>query len=136
MSVWRAVVTFLGGWTRRWAEPVVAPRHPAPDGDSGDDDAGDGDEAFFPDPVEIPITDSIDLHYFPPADVGEIVDAYLEAAAERGFREVRIIHGRGRGVQRNRVRIHLERSPHVEAFEDAPGDRGGWGATLAKLRVD
>ena len=60
----------------------------------------------------------------------------LEAAVERGFREVRIIHGPGRGVQRNRVRRHLERSPWVEAFEDAPGDRGGWGATIAWLYED
>jgi DNA-nicking Smr family endonuclease len=89
---------------------------------------------FGPDPVEIPIGDALDLHYFPPRDVGAIVDAYLEAAAERGLREVRIIHGRGRGVQRHRVHAHLARSPHVERFEEAPGDRGGWGATLVWLR--
>ena len=99
---------------------------------SGSDD--EDDDPGLPDPVVIPIEDSIDLHFFPPRDVGEIVDAYLEAAAERGFREVRIIHGRGRGVQRHRVRIHLERSPHVEAFRDAPAERGGWGATLVWLR--
>jgi DNA-nicking Smr family endonuclease len=89
----------------------------------------------FPEPVEIPIGDSLDLHYFPPRDIGEIVDAYLEAAAERGFREVRIIHGRGRGVQRHRVHQHLARSPFVERFSEAPADRGGWGATLVWLRV-
>jgi len=100
---------------------------------SGADD--EDDEPGLPDPVVVPIEDSIDLHYFPPRDVGEIVDAYLEAAAERGFREVRIIHGRGRGVQRHRVHVHLERSPHVESFRDAPADRGGWGATLVWLRV-
>ena len=53
-----------------------------------------------------------------------MVDAYLEAAFEKGLRELRIIHGRGRGVQRNRVRVHLERSPYVLRFQDAPGDRG------------
>jgi len=128
------VTAFLGRRTRRQGEPVVASApDSAPDPDGGE---ADGEDDFFPDPVEIPITDSIDLHYFPPGDVGEIVDAYLEAAAERGFREVRIIHGRGRGVQRNRVRIHLERSRYVESFDDAPGDRGGWGATLATLRTD
>jgi DNA-nicking Smr family endonuclease len=94
----------------------------------------DDDGPFGDDPVEIPIEDSIDLHYFPPSDVGAIVDAYLEAAAERGFREVRIIHGRGRGVQRHRVHQHLARNAYVERFEDAPGDRGGWGATLVWLR--
>ena len=52
-----------------------------------------------------------------------------------GLRELRLIHGRGRGVQRNRVRVHLERCPFVERFEDAPGDRGGWGATLVWLRA-
>jgi hypothetical protein len=135
MGLWRELVTLLGRWTRRRAGSVVASRPSLPEeSDTGVD--RDDDEPFFPDPVEIPITDSIDLHYFPPSDVGEIVDAYLEAAAERGLREVRIIHGRGRGVQRHRVRIHLERSPHVESFADAPGDRGGWGATLARLRVD
>src|SRR2546422_1019365 len=92
------------------------------------------DEGPFSEPVAIPIGDSLDLHYFPPRDVGEIVDAYLEAAAERGFREVRIIHGRGRGVQRHRVHQHLARSPHVERFTEAPADRGGWGATLVWLR--
>ena len=86
--------------------------------------------------VVIPIEESIDLHLFRPSEIGDVVDGYLEAAVERGFREVRIIHGRGRGVQRNRVRRHLERSPFVEAFEDAPGDRGGWGATIAWLRPE
>lgn len=62
-----------------------------------------------------------------------MVEAYLEAAQERGFREVRIIHGRGRGVQRDRVRRVLERSPRVARFADAPGERGGWGATLVWL---
>ena len=91
-------------------------------------------EEFGPDStVVVPIEESIDLHFFPPRDVGEIVDAYLEAARERGFREVRIIHGRGRGVQRHRVHRHLARSPHVDSFEEAPADRGGWGATLARL---
>ncbi len=144
MSLAQRLRAWLGGRTRRRDEPVVASDPvPAEADESGTGDSSDSGEAEddeegepFPEPVEIPITDSIDLHYFPPKDVGEIVDAYLEAAAERGFREVRIIHGRGRGVQRNRVRIHLERSPYVEAFDDAPGDRGGWGATLAILRVD
>jgi len=97
--------------------------------------SGENDGPFFPDPVEIPIGDSIDLHWFPARDAGEIVDAYLEAAAERGFREVRIVHGRGRGVQRHRVRQHLARSALVERYADAPGDRGGWGATLVWLRA-
>ena len=93
----------------------------------------DGDSDPFPEPVVIPIEDSIDLHRFRPAEVALVVEAYLEAAQEAGFREVRVIHGRGRGVQRARVQRLLERDPHVERFADAPGDRGGWGATLVWL---
>ena len=94
----------------------------------------DDEDGPFGGPVEIPIGESIDLHLFRPSEIGEVVEAYLEAAAEAGFREVRLIHGRGKGVQRNRVQRLLARSPHVERFVDAPGDRGGWGATLAWLR--
>jgi len=94
-----------------------------------------GDDPFG-EPVEIPIEESIDLHWFRPAEQAEVAEAYVEAAAEAGFREVRIIHGRGRGVQRNLVHRRLERSPHVLRFEEAPGDRGGWGATLVWLRVE
>jgi DNA-nicking Smr family endonuclease len=92
------------------------------------------DDGPFDAPVEIPIEDSLDLHRFRPAEIGEVVDAYLEAAFEKGLHELRFIHGRGRGVQRNRVRVHLERSPFVERFADAPADRGGWGATLVWLK--
>src|SRR3989442_255709 len=69
-----------------------------------------------------------------PKPVGKIVEAYLEAAAVCGLREVRITQGRGGGVQRHRVPLHLARSPHVEHFREAPADRGGWGATIAWLR--
>jgi len=92
------------------------------------------DEGPFPEPVEIPIGDSLDLHYFAPRETGEVVEAYLDAAAARGLREVRIIHGRGRGVQRHRVHRHLASHPNVERFTEAPADRGGWGVTLVWLR--
>lgn len=92
------------------------------------------DDAPFDEPVVIPIGDSIDLHRFRPGEIGDVVDAYLEAASEKGLSEVRLIHGRGRGVQRHRVRVHLERSPWVERFAEAPEERGGWGATIAWLR--
>ena len=92
------------------------------------------DDSQLPEPVAIPITDSIDLHYFRAAEIGDVVDAYLEAALEAGFREVRLIHGRGKGVQRSRVQQLLARHPQVERFADAPGNEGGWGATIAWLR--
>jgi len=86
-------------------------------------------------PVEIPVEDSIDLHPFPPRDVPDVVDAYLEVAVEKGFSEVRLIHGRGIGVQRDRVQKLLARHPLVSGFHDAPADRGGWGATIAYLKT-
>jgi hypothetical protein len=85
-------------------------------------------------PVEIPVEDSIDLHPFPPRDVPNVVDAYLEVAVEKGFTEVRLIHGRGIGVQRDRVQSLLARHPLVSGFHDAPADRGGRGATIAYLK--
>jgi len=87
-------------------------------------------------PVEVPVEDSIDLHSFPPRDVPDVVDAYLEAAVEKGFTEVRLIHGRGIGVQRDRVQKLLARHARVSGFHDAPPERGGWGATVAYLKND
>ena len=92
-------------------------------------------ECPFPEPIEIPIEDSIDLHLFRASEITDVVEGYLEAAIEKRFREVRLIHGRGRGVQRNRVHHLLARHPQVERFAEAPGDRGGWGATLVWLRL-
>jgi len=86
------------------------------------------------DPVVIPIEDCLDLHSYRPAEVAEVMEAYLEAAREKGLRLVRVIHGRGRGVQRQRIRRRLARCPFVLAFADAPPARGGWGATLIWLR--
>lgn len=84
--------------------------------------------------VEIPITDVLDLHSFRPAEVPDVVREYLDAAYEKGLRQLRIIHGRGIGVQRQTVRTLLGRDPRVEAFGDAPLEAGGWGATWVKLR--
>lgn len=85
--------------------------------------------------VVLPVEDSLDLHSFPPADVPRVVEDYLEVASERGFSEVRLIHGRGIGVQRERVRSLLSRHPRVTSFHDAPPERGGWGATVVYLRA-
>lgn len=81
----------------------------------------------------VPIEDSIDLHGFAPRDIPSVVEAYLEAAVEKGFREVRLIHGKGIGFQRQRVREVLSNHPQVVEFRDAPATRGGWGATLVWL---
>jgi hypothetical protein len=81
----------------------------------------------------IPVEDWIDLHTFRPEDVPEVVRSYLEAALEAGHREVRIVHGRGTGVQREAVRRILASHPRVASFDDAPPHRGGWGATVAAL---
>ncbi len=85
--------------------------------------------------VEVPIEDSLDLHAFAPRDVPSVVGAYLERAAAREFREVRLIHGRGTGTQRAVVQRLLRDHPLVAAFGDAPPDRGGWGATVVILKA-
>ena len=85
-------------------------------------------------PVRIPITDVFDLHSVPARDVAAIVEEYLEEARRMGFRALRIIHGRGIGVQREMVRSILARTPFVESFGDAPMEAGGWGATVVTLR--
>jgi dsDNA-specific endonuclease/ATPase MutS2 len=97
-------------------------------------DESSDDAPEVPEVIHVPIEDWIDLHTFAPRDVTSVVEAYLEAALEAGFREVRLVHGRGTGYQRTRVREVLAASPLVERFGDAPPERGGWGATLAWLR--
>jgi DNA-nicking Smr family endonuclease len=87
-----------------------------------------------PEPVNLPIEDALDLHAFAPKDVRPVVDEYLKEAATRGFREVRLIHGRGIGVQRASVQALLAGHSLVERFFDAPPERGGWGATVVVLK--
>src|ERR1700687_4811922 len=87
----------------------------------------------FPEPVTIEITDVIDLHTIPPRDVKRVVKEYLQQAHAAGFRSVRIIHGKGIGVQRETVRTILARTPFVEDWTDAPPDAGGLGATVVRF---
>ena len=82
---------------------------------------------------EIPIAGVLDLHAFAPADVASVVEEYVRAAHEAGLREVRLIHGRGTGVQRGIVQSVLEKDPLVESFYDAPESH--LGATVANLRT-
>lgn len=85
-------------------------------------------------PVVLPIEDALDLHAFPPGDIPSVVDEYLREAWRRRFGEVRLIHGKGKGVQRAVVQSILARHPLVQEFTDAPGERGGWGATVVRLK--
>lgn len=87
----------------------------------------------FPDPVELEITDSIDLHAFSPKDVKAVVEAYLREANKKGFRYVRLIHGKGIGVQREIVRKVLAETSFVKGFKSGDEFSGGWGATIAEL---
>ena len=89
----------------------------------------------FPGPVVLPIEDCIDLHSFAPKDIRSVIREYLEQCQQRGFKEVRIIHGRGAGVQRNIVRAILEQHPLVLSFQDAGPEAGGWGATVVALKI-
>ena len=89
----------------------------------------------FPEPVVIEITDVFDLHTIPPRDVKRILKEYLQQAHWKGFRVVRIIHGKGIGVQREIVRHLLAETPFVTDWTDAPPDGGGVGATIARLDV-
>jgi dsDNA-specific endonuclease/ATPase MutS2 len=87
----------------------------------------------FPEPVQIEITDIFDLHTIPPRDVKPVVEEYLREAHRKGFRVVRIIHGKGIGVQREIVRSILARTSFVEAWTDAPPEAGGLGATIVRF---
>ena len=90
----------------------------------------------FTEVVAVPIEDCIDLHPFAPADIPSVVEEYLEQCRQAGIYEVRLIHGRGKGIQRRIIRSLLEKHPHVSGFEDAPPDSGGWGATIVVLRKE
>jgi DNA-nicking Smr family endonuclease len=83
-------------------------------------------------PIRIPIEHELDLHAFAPADVVAVVGDHVTAAAEAGLREVRIVHGRGRGIQRGLVQAALDRHPTVIEFWDDP--RAHLGATIARLK--
>jgi dsDNA-specific endonuclease/ATPase MutS2 len=85
-------------------------------------------------PIRIPITDVFDLHTVRPKEVEAVVETYLEEAHGMGLKALRIIHGRGMGVQRRIVRAVLARTAFVVSYGDAPMEAGGWGATIVTLR--
>lgn len=100
--------------------------------DDPDADLFDPDWAE-PEAVELPLSDVLDLHSFPPKEVADVVREWLDAVYAAGYRQVRIVHGRGVGVQRATVRAILGRDRRVKGFGDAPAEAGGWGATWVEM---
>lgn len=93
----------------------------------------DNESPFGSEPINIEITDSLDLHSFSPKEIRAVVEAYLPEAHEKGFKLVRIIHGKGVGVQREIVRKVLEETVFVKKFKTAPEFSGSWGATIVEF---
>jgi DNA-nicking Smr family endonuclease len=87
----------------------------------------------FDDPVVIPISDQLDLHTFSPREVEPLLEDYLSACLEQGLFQVKIIHGKGTGQLKTRVRRLLEKNPLVKRLAEADADGGGWGATIVNL---
>jgi dsDNA-specific endonuclease/ATPase MutS2 len=90
----------------------------------------------FPDPIRLEISDAFDLHTIAPRDVKRVVEEYLVEAFGAGYRSVRIIHGKGKGVQREMVRSILARTPFVADWTDAPPQAGGLGATIVHFSTE
>jgi dsDNA-specific endonuclease/ATPase MutS2 len=123
------LLTKLRVWLKGGGRDDGAP--PRPEVSERDEEVDPFDP--FPEPVRLELTDVFDLHTIPPREVRAVVEEYLREARRKGFRQVRIIHGKGVGVQRETVRAVLARTPFVEHFSDAPPEAGGWGATVARL---
>jgi len=119
----------------KWLKGLFGRRAARDHSAEGGAEEADGLDPFdpFPEPVRLEITDVFDLHTIRPREVRAVVEEYLLEARRLGFRRVRIIHGKGVGVQREAVRTVLAKTPFVEHFTDAPPEAGGWGATVATL---
>lgn len=98
-------------------------------------DPGSVSDENAADPIDYDVSDSIDLHGFRPADIAGVTRAYLEEARAKGFRVVRIVHGKGIGVQRETVRKILAETDFVRKFRSGDEFSGGWGATIAELEI-
>ena len=116
---------------RKKRAPVSQRAHDSND-EWAEDESFDPDNPF-PDIVVVEFKDVLDLHSIPPRQVRAVVEGYIEEAHSRGVRWVRIIHGKGIGVQRDMVRSILARTPFVADYRDAPAEAGGWGATVVTL---
>jgi hypothetical protein len=124
-------------WLKRLLRESSSSKHSTERAQADIDEAGELDPFNpFPEPVALEIGDIFDLHTIAPRDVGRVVKEYLLEARRAGFRSVRIIHGKGKGVQREMVRGILAQTPFVESWTDAPPLAGGWGATVAHLLLD
>ncbi len=120
MGLWSDLQSKLGAALRRW---FFAPRTPvAP---VAVDETSEPTSELYVDPID----DAIDLHHFAPRDIPSVVDEYLRAARDKGHREVRVIHGRGKGVQRARVQKQLAKHPLVRSFSS-----DGLGSTTVVLK--
>lgn len=106
---------------------------PGLNGECSEEEAADPFDPF-PEPVRLEIGDVFDLHTIPPRDVKVVVEEYLQEARARGFASVRIIHGKGKGVQRRMVHTILARTPFVADWTDAPPGAGGIGATVVRFK--
>ena len=87
----------------------------------------------FEEPVILPVGDILDLHAFQPKDIASAVEEFLDVCRRSGILQARLIHGKGKGVQRAIIRSLLDHHSAVISFEDAPAEAGGWGATLVTL---
>lgn len=118
-GLWQRMIRGLGGGKL----PEPQPPEPAPH-----------DDENLPETIVLTVTDVLDLHTFPPREIPDLIHEYLDAAHRSGFRHVRIIHGKGIGVQRDITRKILQGDPRVVAFGDPPPEAGGWGATWVELQ--
>ena len=85
-------------------------------------------------PIHIPIEDVLDLHTFRPRDIPDLLQEYFSECIKAGIFHVRVIHGKGKGIQKRRVHQILDKHPLVRRYTDAPPEAGGWGATLVELK--
>ena len=85
--------------------------------------------------VKIPINGILDLHTFSPREIKNLIDDYIEECLEVGLSDIRIIHGKGKGILRDRVYSILKRHSMVTSFVQAPSEAGGWGAVLVNLKT-
>lgn len=122
-------------WLKRWGDNESRDERGAETEDSGEVEDEDEIDPFnpFPEPIRLEILDVFDLHSIAPRDVKRVVIEYLAEARAAGYRSVRIIHGKGVGVQREMVRNVLKRMPFVEDWTDAPPQAGSWGATIVRF---